>query len=328
MKLLLLVGSILALAVAPAEAGRRYYRSYSSCYSRPAYYAPSYVAAPVYVAPKVGWRSAMTTILSQREENRAFDNAMYALTGTAQPVLNGAQGYNSTGYGQMHTQYAPQGQTVYGQQASFASLNVGALYDKSERLTAQAQQLAGQANTDFAELVNVAASGNARAAEIIARGQAAAAAIAATAAGQPQPLSRTFSFQITQTADGQTTVVPQDGVGQQPVVGPGPTTGDDQPLSRQEIAYNQVLSQRCVSCHGESSPKGDLDLGKSLEALQAEPAALNDLWSNIVEHVTNPDPNKRMPLAIGGGPGEPLSPAEIQILQSARVEVSQGLANN
>lgn len=320
----LIVATLVVLSASSADAGKRYYRSYSSCYSRPAYYAP---AAVPYAAPRaVGWRAAMTTIIAQQQENQAFNQAMGTLLGA--PA--GYQGYQTlngqaSGYGQITTQYAPQGQSVYGynQASSFNNLQVGALYDKAERLTAQAQQLAGQADTDFNDLVQTAATGSARVAEIMARGQAAAAAIAATSAGQPQPLSRTFSFQITQDSSGQVQVVPQ-GNGQYQAQGGTqyqPQGQPQQPLSRQDIAWDQVLATKCASCHAGDQAKGGLDMGLALERLQAQPAALSDLWGSIVAHVTDPDPAKRMPLLPDGSPGQPLSPQEVQVLQAAAAEV-------
>lgn len=105
-----------------------------------------------------------------------------------------------------NTPIAAQGTTAYGTGLSGfrygSDMNV--LFAQAGRFVDQAAQLHGQAITDFSSLVSQEGQNQATVAETLARGQVAAAVLqAATVQGQNTFQQRTFTFSVTQDANGE-----------------------------------------------------------------------------------------------------------------------------
>lgn len=121
---------------------------------------------------------------------------------------------------------AQQGQTIYGYTSvsqAYGNLDLAVLYDRAERLASQAQQLAGQATTDYSTLVESAGSRRANDAAILAAAQALREVL--DASGRNNSASRT----VTGTAQAATA-----------------STAD------------AVLQSRCASCHDSYRSASDL----------------------------------------------------------------------
>lgn len=199
---------------------------------------------------------------------------------------------------------AVQGNTVYGYQAISNYQNgvdLGALYNQAARLTDQAQQLAGQAATDFQSLVQAEGQYKADVARIIAQGQAAKEALSAVNAPQRVTEHRTFSFKITAMPDGQIKV---DSIQDKP---------DFDLLTPKQSANSaseasNILSSKCVKCHNDNKSMGGLNLIKPItESQQAE----------ILNRVVTDDPSLLMPRSSDNKPGPKLSNKEISVLYQA-----------
>lgn len=277
------------LAPAAAEAGRRWCQS--GCYVRPYYYQP------YYYQPYA--QRGVAEVLGEVASRKAAYDALVTGLGTIFPG-GFSDGFAGGGYGagQVTTTYGPQGATSYAYQTSaggFGALDVAAAFDKADRYAQNALQLAGQAGTDLNAIVQTAADGQVRVAEVLARGQAASAALAAAAGQQPQPLQRTFAFQLHQDQQGNWKV------------DPAPAGGLTDPRQAFLQVAQQSANARCLKCHSAGSANGQLDLS-NLAALPPEE------WhkkGGILDRLTTTDETKRMPRgADGKAAGEPIGSSE------------------
>lgn len=199
---------------------------------------------------------------------------------------------------------AAQGNTVYGYQAITNYQNgvdLGALYNQAARLTDQAQQLAGQAATDFQSLVQAEGQYKADVARIIAQGQAAREALSAVNVPQRVVENRTFSFKVTATSDGQIKV---DEIKDNP---------DFDLLTPKQSANSaadasSILSAKCVKCHNDNKSMGGLNLLKPITQAQQQ---------DILNRVVTDDMSLLMPRSADNKPGPKLSNKEISTLYQA-----------
>lgn len=211
------------------------------------------------------------------------------------------QGYGGANYdisGQ--ATYAPQGSTVYGYSnftSRYGQVDLGALYNQAERLTTQAQTLAGQAATDFSALVQQEGANQAEVASIMAQGQAAERALLA-ARGQPvQSQLSTFQFEARVSSDGKVEMRPLE-------------ADSSHALGNQAaVTLDSVIETRCIACHSGEQPKGGLDLS-ARTAWQGD--GRTEKIAGILARITTPDPAKRMPLSADGHEGEPLTVEELK----------------
>lgn len=193
------------------------------------------------------------------------------------------QGYGAApkGYGSYQLgNFGANASTVYGYSSVadlYGQTDLNVLYQQSSKLAQNAQQLSGQATTDFADLVKQAGSNQGAVAEILAKGQAAAAVLNATKADPTvRVVNRAYTVQF--GSDGQPVVTP--------VV---PQVDKGAPLK-------VLVTSDCMACHGKVEPKGKLDLS-NLSALTLEQKM------NIVGRLVTKDPAKVMPRKPDGGPG-------------------------
>ncbi len=274
-KLLVALLALFCIAgVASAQNGgcsyERYWTGYGWQYRKvcatPVYSAP-YVAPVVqpYVAP----------VIQKEEKTTVINN----LVGIPVPV--------------QYTQpIAGQGTTVYGYSSvaeAYGNVDLGLLYNQAARLTDQAQQLAGQAATDFQTLVQAEGQNRAEVAKIIAQGQSAREALLAAKgpAGVTQAQQfRAFTFRVTQESGGSMKVEQVQAPG-----GTGPDfnlTGGGGPPQGLKGSTNisEVLKNRCVSCHGNTKTSGGLNFeGQITDAQQV----------SVLDRITTKDAAKVMP---------------------------------
>jgi hypothetical protein len=204
-----------------------------------------------------------------------------------------------------------QGSTVYGYSSvaqAYGQVDMGLLYNQAARLTDQAQQLAGQASSDFATLVQAEGQNRAEVARILAQGQSARQALeaaAGTSQQRQQVQQRTFAFRVTQTGDNVQIQQIQDG--QQ--TGNFQLSGAQSSTAQGTAAnVSDLLRNSCVSCHGNANTQGGLNLEGSIS--DAQQAA-------ILARVTTDDLDKRMPRNSNGTAGQKLNVSELRLLFNA-----------
>ncbi len=309
---LILTGFALLASIPNAEAGFLF-RNRLGC--RTAYVAPCYapavyaapVIAPAYVAPlpavqvnvnnvpayTPSWRSEVIAAYVARDDRQAYLDAIGPLSGSY-----------GLAYGQRSIQlgsYGASGNTIYNYSAlkGYNEVDLNVLFQQSSRLVAGAQQLAGQANTQFGERVGQITDAQARLLEIQTRAQAAKLVLDATA---PQPRS---------TA----TVIERGGaVIPGSIVPPNPTPQNNDQADIQEAANFLKITAMplCAGCHSSANgakPQGGFDV-LSYPTMTAEQK--EKVWARIM----STDPEKRMPRKVDEkgvfSPGPPLTAQQKQ----------------
>jgi hypothetical protein len=191
---------------------------------------------------------------------------------------------------------AAQGTTVYGYSnvaEAYGSVDMGLLYNQAARLTDQAQQLAGQAATDFQALVQAEGQNRADVAKILAQGQAAREALAAAKGDPSVPVQNNYSFKSEVKSETKSSSKE------------GPDfdlKGSSHKQYSRALDVSEVLKTRCVSCHGDQKTAGGLNFLKAISDEQQEA---------VLERITTSDTAARMP------PNKKLSVAEIGALFDA-----------
>lgn len=294
-----------------------------------AYYAGSsyweYSAAN-YTPPKASyavpytkdWKTKVLEVAAQRDDHAAYLQTLKAL-GLPAPIDQGpvpGGGYRRAGYGagsplyslsgygsnlQLGT-YGANGQTIYGYSLSsvkdfYGSTDLNGLYQQAARLTSNAQQLAGQGNADFSDLVRSAGANQARVAEILAQAEAAARALNA-AKGPPVTVQnqQSFSFQARPVAPPVPVPVPNPGaappVGPPAPVGPlVPAPGSEPAMPRANApgaAFQVLIQNRCAACHSGKRLEGGFDIA-------AWPRLDNAAKARVIALLTTTDVSRRMP---------------------------------
>lgn len=191
---------------------------------------------------------------------------------------------------------AAQGSTVYGYSSlaqSYNQVDMGLLYNQAARLTDQAQQLAGQAATDFSSIVQSEGQNRAEVAKIIAQGQAAREALTATKGDAPQQINRSFAFRVTQDTKGEMKIEKAD---------------DFSLMTKGSANISELLTNKCLSCHNANAKGGNLDLSGEISDIQQ---------LAILKRVTTEDLDKRMPRRPDGTAGNKLSSEELGTVLNA-----------
>jgi hypothetical protein len=199
-------------------------------------------------------------------------------------------GYGANGVGS----YGASGNTLYGYSVQtlkdyYGSTDLNALYQAASRLTQGAQGLAGQAHTEFSQLVGQAGDNAGRVAEILARSQAAANALNAT---DPQARTRESS---------STTVI-RSGTGTPPAVPlpDPPVTGVTLAPANAQTFIQKVGGPQCGQCHGDTDPKGKFKISDY-------PKMTPEEKGKVIFRLTTLDKSKMMPRLTSGEPGQPVS---------------------
>jgi cytochrome c553 len=187
---------------------------------------------------------------------------------------------------------AAQGTTVYGYSnvaEAYGQVDMGLLYNQAARLTDQAQQLAGQAATDFHSLVQAEGQNRADVAKIIAQGQAAREALSAAKGDPSAPIQNNYNFR-SET---------KESVREDPDFDLGKPSLKQKSRS---LDVSGVLQARCVSCHGNTKTSAGLNFLKPITDEQQEA---------VLERITTADTARRMP------PNKKLSVGEFSALFDA-----------
>ena len=257
-----------------------WYRKNNCCH----YYRHSQVPAKG-VAYSANWKSDLVKALEKAKDTELFLEAIKesGLQVNPNSLPSEYQGYargQSTimsGYG--YVPYAAQGQSIMGLAAyapNIGQVDIEALLRTQQRTTERQAENAAQANNYLTDRIGQLGAEQAN----IAKLQVATAAIIAAAQTSTPPRIEQHQWeagsggQVGGQAGGQATT--------------GQTPGDAIALVR---AAN-VMSNKCVSCHGPNEKKGGLDLSAfatwdDATAQQYEP--------KIAARITSRDPAKQMP---------------------------------
>ena len=246
-------------------------------------WASYYVYKPVAKASDPDFRVKLLDLAAARDgreqANRAealrqtnFLEAVEALGLTGNFRLNnyGADTYPARASAQAPLSSAGvNGQTIYGYSyssiADVYGVDLNALYQQASRLTQNAQTLAGQAHTDFSDVLKQEGANRARVAEILAKGQAAAQVAKAVEASQTVRVeSREFRFRV--EPDGKITQIPE------------PTA----------TISGVFAPAKCVGCHAGTKKEGGF-------AVALFPKMSVEDKRKVWELLVSPDLTKRMP---------------------------------
>lgn len=283
--------------------GCRYTSAPSYSYSYTLYtgkIAPAYTppAVPSYTEP--GWRGKLLDIASQRDkgelalrqlsaEHSAYLESLNALGLSGNFRINGygqSLGYPQSSYGGANLgSYGVNGNTLYGYsyqsiKDAYGETNMNTLYQQAARNTQTAQQLGGQAHTEFSALVAAAGNNQARVAEILAK---AAAVERAFNAANPQPRTTT-------TTSGSGTIIKPN-----PPNDPMPPADDQQAIQDGISFLKNTGVPLCGTCHSGANAKGKFDIASYPNLTQAQKAVV---W----ERLTTTDDNLVMPRTADGRP--------------------------
>lgn len=268
--LILVVAGFVTLGAnqAFAQNGGWYYERYNTGCGygyRKVYYSP-------YVAPVVTPTYTPPAVVAPEVKKENTTTVINNLVGIPVPV--------------QYTQpIAQQGTTVYGYSTvaeAYGQVDLGLLYNQAARLTDQAQQLAGQAATDFHALVQAEGIQRAEVAKIIAQGQAARDALLAAKGSPPALTQRSFTFRVVQDGRGEMKVerieAPSTGSPDFNLTAPKASTAPSN--------ISDVIKNRCVSCHGNDKAAGGLNFLQPITDAQQRAC---------LDRITTDDVSKRMP---------------------------------
>jgi hypothetical protein len=285
-------------------------------YSYTRYYPPAatYPQQAAAVDYKSGdWRSKLLDIAKARDEyegqlrKAALEQLQYmeavkalGLQGNfnyqnygINPMAYGGYGYGNLNVGN----YGINGNTAYGYTfsqlaQSYGSTDLNVLYQQAASLAKGAQDLGGQATTQFGQLAEQAGGNAARVAEILAQGKAAADALA-----NARPAPSTTTVTQVQGVTQQQQQVQQSG---QQQGGQAAQAGTHARGVASLTPGQQKAAQSCIRCHSGDAPKGKFDVAAYFQGRYDRQANLA-----VLGHVTS-DPKQdasHMPRLDNGGAG-------------------------
>lgn len=303
-----------------AHTRTQYYQpGYGGCcgyyyYSYTPYYAP---AAPAYAAPTTtysdaDWRTKILDLAIARdkailgERAKALEQTYYldAISALGLKGNFAIQGYGQhvaygTGYQSHQSQpyFATQASTIYGYTYHdlakiYGDTDLMQLYQTAGRLTDNAQKFGNEANGNFSALVNSAAEQRARQLEILAKAEAFARGMRALEEKKVVIENRGSGF-----------VIP--GVPQVPNGPPAQVPVNEAGLQQ----LGAIMQAKCGDCHSGAVVKGGLDL---TQWNSFDRSRKGKIWERLIEQ----NPEKMMPRAKDGGPGQRLSREEIALFLS------------
>lgn len=288
-----------------------YAYSYGKSYPYYAYYYQYYPVNKAVTYTDPDWRTQLLKIAASRDkiegklrlnasEQKYFLEAVEALglAGNFNFKNYGADPYN---YGALSVSQAGyQGKTITGYSLStfadvYGAFDRSVLYQQASRHTQNAQQLAGQAATDFSGLVAQEGNNSVRVAEILAKGEAAAKVLQASKPeDRTQITTREFRFQIEQTPDGKVEVKP---ILEQPVT-----------IQQTNANFYQVAALQCASCHAGDKPKGNFNVFSF-------PTMKEEDKKKVRERLNHTDVKLRMPRNADGTAAPALSKQHVEMFK-------------
>ena len=240
----------------------------------------TYTPVQLPTAKDPEWRTKLLGIAAARDkaearlrtaaiEQQHFLEAVNALgfQGNFRLEAYGRNPVGPTGYGNLQLSNAGvNGNTIYGYTYAsvadaYGNTDLNALYQQSSRLTQNAQTLAGQANSEFSQLVSQAGSNAARVAEILAKGQAGRLVID----GINSP-----GVRVKTKGSGTVTV---------------PTEANKEFLKLSGPAT-------CVACHSGNKLEGGFDVSK-ITTMTAD-----EIVGKVLPRLVSADEKKRMPKGL------------------------------
>lgn len=275
------------LVSSPGYYSRGCYYPGSSYYSYSIYYAAPVAKVPVYTP---SWKEEIVKYAAQRDDHATYLLALKALG------INGQQYQFQQGYGYSYN-YGVNATTPYGYSYNsiaqlYGDVNLNQLYQQSAQLTAGAQTLASDANNGFQQLVSQQGTNQVRVLEILARGQAGAQVLRAL---NPNTVS-------------QSTTVFGSAPNGSNLPGPGKDQFPDKDKEQKFLAFQQVVGERCASCHSGDSKKGGFDVSGYMGFTQAQK-------ERVISTLTTNDPTRAMPRSPNGSVGVRLTEAEINLFR-------------
>lgn len=215
------------------------------------------------------WKDGLIDIAKQQQDYAA--------------MLEGLAQLGFTQQGAQYQSYASQGTTPYAYTQEFSSsygaVDIASLYNQAGRLATQAQELAGQAGSDFSALALQEGANQAEVAKILAQGHAASQALAAAKGEPSQPAQiRTFTFNV--SSSGEVELVP----------------GAETHTKFEVVATGEF--GKCIQCHTGDEPKGGFNLSNGIP---------DEMKDKVLTRILLPDSDeKHMP----PGDSTQLSPQE------------------
>lgn len=260
-----------------------WYRKNNCCQ----YYRHSQVPAKG-VSYSANWKSDLVKALEKAKDTELFLEAIKESGLQVNPASlpSEYQGYargQSTiyqGYG--YVPYAAQGQSIMGLAAyapNIGQVDIEGLLRTQQRLAERQSENASQANNYLTDRIGQVGAEQAN----IAKLQVATAAIVAAAQTQTQPRIEQHSWES--GSGGQS-----GGNGSLP--GGQTTTGQTPGDAIALVRAANVLSNKCVSCHGPNEKKGGLDLSGFATW---DDATAEHYEIKIRDRITSRDPAKQMP---------------------------------
>lgn len=210
-------------------------------------------------------------------------------------LSQGLGGYGAYGgyVANPYTPYAQQGNTVYTStvsQTNYPLIDAMAGLNSIERMQAYAVKSGDAARSDYADLVAMQMSIEARKAEIA--GQVAKIQQAAEVLRSSKD-DRVIHTERTETIQNETSVEPSDAGGEvNTQAEPSPEDGAMRELQGHLDVFNNMIATKCANCHAGEGADGGFDLESFPMVGQAEQA---NMMAKIKARVNHPDPEKRMP---------------------------------
>lgn len=290
-------------------------------YTYTRYYAPTPppIAATI-TAKDSDWRTQLLKVAEQRDkyngqiQKQALEHAQYMeavkALGLSPPipgtyVTGGYGGYGSgigipSGYSisgnyYNYPLYGVNANTQYGYSYNqiaklYGDTDINQLFQMSAQLTASAQKLAGDANSQFSGIVSQEGNNKARVAELLAKGAIMAQMLQALQAPPPAKVEG-LSFRI------------EPG---------GKVTKDDAKVTASDKEklrdmLGSLLAEKCSSCHYGKTIKSNFDIATYFEM------SLEEKQKRVFPRIFTNDTKLMMPRNADGGPGTPLTDSERQL---------------
>jgi hypothetical protein len=284
-------------------------------------YTRVYLPSATPTVKSENWRNELLKIAGERDkingkaqleilEHTQYMEAVKSL-GLAAPipspgyVIGGSYGGYSGAIGiapgySMSGQYysyplVPTASTIYGYgynaiSSFYKDTDLNQLYLQAAQLTAGAQKLAGDANSQFGSLVSQEGSNKARVAEILAKGQVVSQMLQALQ-NNPIPEAKGFSFTVQPGG-----ILKKDDSKVEPSV-----------KEKLQTQLADLLASKCSNCHYGKTTKGSWSIESYFSSTQDEKQ--KRIWPRILSQ----DQKFLMPRNADGSAGTPLTDVERQL---------------
>ncbi len=275
--------------------------SYRYVYSH-TYYPQTAAATITYQTPNA--QSALIQLKRDLIAQQNFNDSVKVLGLQGHPSIGNPLYSTYGGYsGSLTLSTAgTQGSTVYGYngaQQPAPNLDLNVLFQQATRLAENTQKLTGQATGDLTAAVAQAAAGQARVAEIEAKGRALALIQHSLNGTVTTKSSANLQFKSEPPAP-----PPNGGPKEDQPPPPMPAAEKEFPAKAQAQGGWAASAQKCVACHGAALAEGGFRVTDYATMSRDQKLA-------VIGRLLSPVEAKRMPRDASGGPGPKLDGAEI-----------------